>query len=36
MEGFKIFIAEDDITYSELLKYHLELNPDYEIKIFES
>jgi DNA-binding NtrC family response regulator len=36
MKGFKIFIAEDDLWYSELLRYHLELNPDYEIKTFES
>ena len=36
MKGFKIFIAEDDVWYSELLQYHLELNPDYEIKTFSS
>ncbi|MFT4754121.1 MAG: two-component system response regulator AtoC [Salibacteraceae bacterium] len=36
MEGFKIFIAEDDKWYSEILRYHLELNPDYEVKTFES
>ena len=36
MKGFKIFIAEDDVWYSELLQYHLELNPDYEIKTFAS
>lgn len=36
MKGFKIFIAEDDVWYSEILRYHLELNPDYEIKTFES
>ncbi|PCI93262.1 MAG: regulator [Flavobacteriales bacterium] len=36
MKGFKIFIAEDDVWYSELLRYHLELNPDYEIRTFES
>ncbi len=36
MKGFKIFIAEDDVWYSELLQYHLELNPDYEIKTFTS
>jgi two-component system response regulator AtoC len=36
LKGLKIFIAEDDIWYSEILRYHLELNPDYEIKTFES
>ena len=36
MESFKIFIAEDDISYSEILKYHLELNPDNEVKTFDS
>ncbi|MGB1004261.1 MAG: sigma-54-dependent transcriptional regulator [Salibacteraceae bacterium] len=36
MEGFKIFIAEDDKWYSEILRYHLELNPDYEVKTFGS
>ena len=36
MESFKIFIAEDDIRYSELLRYHLELNPEYEVKTFNS
>ena len=36
MKEFKIFIAEDDVWYSELLQYHLELNPDYEIKSFDS
>ena len=35
-ESFKIFIAEDDIRYSELLRYHLELNPEYEVKTFSS
>ena len=36
MKGFKIFIAEDDVWYSGSLQYHLELNPDYEIKTFSS
>lgn len=36
MKNFKIFIAEDDVWYSELLKHHLESNPDYEIKTFQS
>jgi len=33
---FKIFILDDDVWYSELLEYHLSLNPDYEIKKFNA
>ncbi len=29
-----IFIIEDDRFYSEIIKYHLELNPDYTIEVF--
>ncbi len=36
MEGFKIFIAEDDKFYGQILSHHLKLNPDYEVKIFDS
>jgi DNA-binding NtrC family response regulator len=36
MGSFKIFIAEDDVWYSEILRYHLELNPEYEVKTFDS
>lgn len=36
MKGFKIFIAEDDKWYSEILRYHLELNPDYEVRTFNT
>ncbi len=36
MKHLKIHIVEDDKWYSELLKYHLELNPDYEVKCFEN
>lgn len=32
----KIFIVEDDRFYSGLLKYHLELNPEYEVQVFET
>lgn len=32
----KIFIVEDDRFYAELLKYHLELNPDYQVTVFEN
>lgn len=36
MEGFKIFIVEDDAWYGEILSYHLGLNPDYEITLFQT
>lgn len=32
---FNIIIIEDDKWYSEILKYHLELNPDNSIQCFE-
>lgn len=35
-DTFKIYIAEDDIWYGELLQYHLSLNPEYEVKRFET
>lgn len=34
MAAFKIFIVEDDPWYGEVLKYHLSLNPDYEVFLF--
>jgi len=34
--SFKIFIVEDDLWYSSMLSYTLSLNPDYQIKKFES
>jgi DNA-binding NtrC family response regulator len=36
MIPFRIFIVEDDKWYSELLRYHLSLNPEYEVEIFSS
>ncbi len=36
MEAFKIFIVEDDPWYGEILRYHLGLNPDYEVFLFNS
>jgi DNA-binding NtrC family response regulator len=36
MSILKIFMVEDDHFTAELLKYHLELNPDNEVSIFES
>ena len=35
MSQFKIFIVEDDPWYGKLLNYHLSLNPDYEVTVFE-
>lgn len=35
MEAYSIFIVEDDPWYSEILAYHLGLNPDYKISRFE-
>lgn len=36
MDFFRIFIVEDDPWYGEMLKYHLSLNPDYEVHLFEN
>ncbi|KPM47310.1 sigma-54-dependent transcriptional regulator [Jiulongibacter sediminis] len=36
MNSFKIFVVEDDPWYREVLSYHLSLNPDYEVIIFET
>lgn len=32
----KIFIVEDDPWYSEMVAYHLSLNPDYEVSCFRT
>ncbi len=34
MEHFKIFLVEDDPWFGESLKYHLSLNPDYDVMLF--
>lgn len=36
MSGYKIFIVEDDPWYGEILEYHLSLNEDYQVNLFES
>lgn len=36
INSFKIFIVEDDPWYGELLKYHLSLNPDYEVNVYQT
>lgn len=32
----KIFIVEDDIFFGQLLRHHMEANPDYEIHLFHN
>jgi len=32
----KIFILEDDLWYSQFLSYHLSLNPDHEVQVFNA
>ena len=34
--SFKIFIVEDDLWYSSMLEHVLSLNPDYQVKKFNS
>lgn len=36
MSNFKIFIVEDDPWYGQLLSYHLSLNPEYEVLLFDT
>lgn len=36
MSAFKLFIVEDDPWYGQILQYHLSLNPDYEVYLFET
>lgn len=36
MSQLKIFLVEDDPWYGELLKYHLSLNPDYNVSLFKN
>ena len=35
-DSLKIFVVEDDVWYSELLVYHLSLNPEYAVECFHS
>jgi two-component system, NtrC family, response regulator AtoC len=35
-QPFKIFIVEDDTWYGSMLQHYLALNPEYEVKRFES
>jgi DNA-binding NtrC family response regulator len=36
MSTYTIFIVEDDPWYGEILKYHLSLNSDYKVTLFQS
>lgn len=36
MNPLKIFLIEDDPFFGETLRYHLRLNPDYDIHLFQS
>jgi two-component system response regulator AtoC len=35
-EGLRIYVVEDDEWYREFIGYILSLNPDYEVKKFET
>ena len=35
-KSIKIFCVEDDLVFKKLLKYKLSLNPDFEVKVFNS
>ncbi|TRX36184.1 sigma-54-dependent Fis family transcriptional regulator [Flavobacterium sp. ZT3R18] len=32
----KIFLVEDDLFFGETLKYHLQLNPDFDVHLFQT
>jgi DNA-binding NtrC family response regulator len=36
MKLFKIFLVEDDLFFGETLRYHLMLNPDFEVFLFKT
>ncbi|MEL1253544.1 sigma-54 dependent transcriptional regulator [Flavobacterium sp. DGU38] len=36
MKSFKIFLVEDDPFFGETLRYHLKLNPDFEVLLFKT
>src|ERR1700749_988960 len=35
-QSFKVFIVEDDVWYGSMLQHYLSLNPEYEVKRFET
>lgn len=34
--GVRIFVVEDDPTYRKMLEYILQLNPDFDVRVFEN
>lgn len=36
MQALKIFLVEDDSFFGEAIKYHLKLNPDYTVTLFQT
>ncbi|MPT34741.1 MAG: response regulator, partial [Flavobacterium sp.] len=36
MQALKIFLVEDDPFFGEVIKYHLMLNPDYTVTLFQT
>lgn len=36
MAAYNIFIVEDDKWYGEILRYHISLNPDHKVTLFET
>jgi DNA-binding NtrC family response regulator len=36
MISLKIFLVEDDLFFGETLKYHLKLNPDFDVCLFQT
>lgn len=36
MSNFKIFVVDDDLYFSQMIGYHLQLNPDHELFFFEN
>jgi len=36
MSAFRIFIVDDDPWYSQILEYHLSLNPEYQVSCYNS
>lgn len=36
MQALKIFLVEDDSFFGEAIKYHLTLNPDYNVTLFQT
>jgi DNA-binding NtrC family response regulator len=36
MSTLKIFLVEDDLFFGETLKYHLKLNPDFDVCLFQT